>query len=64
MTAPAFVPVAMIGGADPGDQANAAVLGISRRRTIVNRYAPQSVSVGSRLRKGSKVYEVGGLLES
>jgi hypothetical protein len=33
-TAPARVPVASNGGAEPGDQAKAAVRGISRNRTI------------------------------
>lgn len=33
-TAPALVPVAINGGAAPGDQAKVAVRGISRRRTI------------------------------
>ena len=33
-TAPAFVPVASNGGDAPGDQANVAVLGISRRPSI------------------------------
>lgn len=34
-TAPARVPVASNGGAEPGDHAKAAVRGISRNRTIV-----------------------------
>ena len=34
-TAPAFVPVASKGNAAPGDQANAAVRGISRKRTMI-----------------------------
>ena len=34
-TAPAFVPVAIKGCVEPGDQAKVAVLGISRRRTMV-----------------------------
>jgi hypothetical protein len=34
-TAPALVPVAINGCVGPGDQAKQAVLGISRRRTIV-----------------------------
>jgi hypothetical protein len=34
-TAPAFVPVAIKGDAVPGDQANAAVRGISLKRTIM-----------------------------
>ena len=36
-TAPALVPVAIHGKAVPGDQANVAVRGISRRRTIMER---------------------------
>jgi len=34
-TAPALVPVAINGKAVPGDQANVAVRGISRRRTMM-----------------------------
>jgi hypothetical protein len=34
-TAPDFVPVAIHGAAEPGDQANAAVRGISRSRTML-----------------------------
>jgi hypothetical protein len=36
-TAPARVPVAIKGRVEPGDQAKVAVLGISRRRTMVVR---------------------------
>lgn len=36
-TAPDLVPVTIHGAETPGDQANAAVLGISRSRTMVGR---------------------------
>ena len=40
-TAPAFVPVAINGCVGPGDQAKVAVLGISRRRTMLGGIAPR-----------------------
>lgn len=44
-TAPALVPVAINGKAVPGDQANVAVRGMSRRRTMMSREKTTTVKL-------------------
>jgi hypothetical protein len=58
-TAPARVPVASNGGAEPGDHAKAAVRGISRNRTIVESLSAVHLVQSKHTANESKLWGIG-----